>query len=365
MSNDLLYKIGITLIPNIGVVNGKQLIAFCGGTEAVFKESAKALEKIPNIGSVVSKSILNQKVLSRAEEEIEFIEKNNIQPLFYTDKSYPTRLSNCYDSPIMLYFKGNSQLNNQRVVSIIGTRRATIYGKDICREITSHLKDYNVLILSGLAYGIDSCSHREALDNNIETVGVLGHGLDTLYPAQNKRIAEMMIENGGLITEFISKTKPDRENFPKRNRIVAGMSDAIVVIESGRKGGAIITADLGNSYNRDVFAVPGRSGDEFSKGCNYLIRTNRAALIENGSNLTYFMGWEKSNKKTNQQPKLFVDLNTNEQTIYDCILNSKEISIDKIAISTGIKPSLVASTLLKLEFEGLVRVLPGKLYRKS
>lgn len=365
MPSDLLFKIGITLIPKIGVVNGKQLIAFCGGAEAVFKESGKTLEKIPNIGSVVTKSILNQKVLSRAEEEIEFIEKNNIQALFYTDKEYPSRLSNCYDSPIMLYFKGNSQLNNQRVVSIIGTRRATNYGKDICREITSHLKDYNVLILSGLAYGIDSCSHREALDNNIETVGVLGHGLDTLYPAQNRQISERMIENGGLLTEFISKTKPDRENFPKRNRIVAGMSDAIVVIESGRKGGAIITADLGNSYNRDVFAIPGRSGDEFSKGCNYLIRTNRAALIENGSNLTYFMGWEKSNQQINQQPKLFLELNTGEQTIYDCILLSKEISIDKISITTGIKTSLVASILLKLEFEGLVRALPGKLFRKS
>lgn len=365
MPKDLLYKIGITLIPKIGVVNGKQLIAFCGGVEAVFKEKARALEKIPNIGTVAAKSILNQKVLSRAEEEITFIEKNNIQPLFYTDKDYPSRLSNCYDSPIMLYFKGNSQLNNQRVIAIIGTRRATNYGKEICREITLHLKDYNVLILSGLAYGIDICTHREALDNNIETVGVLGHGLDTLYPAQNRKIAEKMIENGGLITEFISKTKPDRENFPKRNRIVAGMSDAVVVIESGRKGGAIITADLGNSYNRDVFAVPGRAGDEFSKGCNYLIRTNRAALIENGSNITYFMGWEKTQIKPNEQPKLFLDLTKEEQSIFDCVLIAKEISIDKIAITTGIKPSLVASTLLKLEFEGLVRVLPGKLYRRA
>jgi len=365
MPNDLLYKIGITMLPKIGVVNGKQLIAYCGGAEAVFKEKAKALEKIPNIGSVAIRSIANQKVLSRAEEEIAFIEKNNIQALFYTDKAYPSRLSNCYDSPIMLYFKGTSQLNNQRVISIVGTRRATNYGKEICREITSHLKDYNILILSGLAYGIDSCSHRGALDNNIETVGILGHGLDTLYPAQNRRIAEKMIEHGGLLTEFISKTKPDRENFPKRNRIVAGMSDAVVVIESARKGGAIITADLGNSYNRDVFAIPGRAGDEFSKGCNYLIRTNRAALIENGSNLTYFMGWEKTKKRNNEQPKLFVDLNTLEQKIYDCILNSKEISIDKITINTSIKPSIVASTLLKLEFEGFIRALPGKLYRQS
>lgn len=365
MPNDLLYKIGITLLPKIGVVNGKQLIAFCGGAEAVFKENAKALEKIPNIGMVAIKSIINQKVLSRAAEEVEFVNKNNIQALFYTDKNYPSRLSNCHDSPIMLYFKGTSQLNQHRVVSIVGTRRATNYGKEICREITSHLKDYEVMILSGLAYGIDTCSHREALDNNIETVGVLGHGLDTLYPAQNRNIAERMLEKGGLLTEFISKTKPDRENFPKRNRIVAGMSDAIVVIESGRKGGAIITADLGNSYNRDVFAVPGRAGDEYSIGCNYLIRTNRAALIENGSNITYFMSWEKSTKKTNNQPQLFISLSDLEQNIYDCIINAKEISIDKIAITTGIKPSTVASTLLKLEFEGMIRNMPGKLYKKT
>jgi DNA processing protein len=365
MPNDLLFKIGITLLPKIGVVNGKQLIAFCGGAEAVFKENAKALKKIPNIGSVAIKSILNHNVLSRAEEEIEFIEKHNIQPLFYTDKDYPTRLSNCHDSPIMLYFKGNIKLNQHRVVSMIGTRRATNYGKEICSEICTHLKDYEVLILSGLAYGIDTCSHREALENGIQTVGVLGHGMDTIYPAQNRKIAEKMIQQGGLLTEFISKTKPDRENFPRRNRIVAGMSDAIVVVESSRKGGAIITAEIGNSYNRDVFAVPGRAGDEFSKGCNYLIRTNRAALIENGSNITYFMGWEKTEIKKNHQASLFVNLNDIEQRIYDCISISTEISIDKISIITSIKPSVVASTLLKLEFEGLVRNLPGKLFKKT
>ena len=365
MPTDLLYKIGITLLPGIGAVNGKQLIAFCGGVEAVFNEKPAALAKIPGIGATAVSSIVNQKVLSRAEKELLFIEKNKIKPLFYTDKDYPTRLGNCHDSPIMLYFRGNAELNSGRVVAIVGTRRATNYGKGICQEITSHLKSYNILHLSGLAYGIDSCSHREALDSGISTVGVLGHGLDRLYPSQNRKVAERMIENGGLLTEFVSGTKPDRENFPKRNRIVAGMSDAVVVVESKRKGGALITADIANSYNRDVFAVPGRSGDEYSEGCNYLIRTNRAALIENGSNLTYYMSWEKTEKKILEQPKLFVDLNEEEQKIYNCILISKEISIDKIAITTGIKPSTVASALIKLEFEGLVRPMPGKLYRKN
>ena len=365
MPTDLLYKIGITLIPNIGVVNGKQLISYCGGVEAVFKENARALEKIPNIGSVAIKSIINQKVLKRAEEEITFIENNDIQALFYTDKLFPKRLNNCHDSPIIIYYKGNCNLNKQRVVAVIGTRRATDYGKDICREIISHLQAYNVIIISGLAYGIDVLSHRTALDYGIPTVGVLGHGLDILYPSQHKRVAENMIANGGLISEFISKTKPDRENFPKRNRIVAGMSDAIIVVESGRKGGAIITADIANSYNRDVFAVPGRVGDDYSIGCNYLIRTNRAALLENGSNLSYFMSWEKSDTKVNEQPKLFIDLSDDEQKIYNCILEVKEISIDNISITTNIKPSIVAATVIKLEFEGLIRAISGKLYRKS
>ncbi len=365
MPSDLIYKIGITLIPNIGVVNGKLLIAHCGGVEAVFKESKKALSKIPNIGSVIIKNITNQKVLQRAEEEIEYLEKNNIKALFYKDKDYPSRLSNCHDSPILLYYKGNAPLNNRRVVSIVGTRHASAYGKEICEEICTHLKNYDVLILSGLAYGIDSCAHRVSLENGISTVGVLGHGLDTLYPSQNRKIAERMIENGGLLSEFISGTKPDRENFPKRNRIVAGMSDAIVVVESGRKGGAIITAQLGNSYNRDVFAVPGRVGDEYSVGCHYLIRTNRAALIENGSNLTYYMGWEKVESEGVTQQKLFVELTDDEQLIFDCVCNNKEISIDKISIITAMKPSIVASVLLKLEFEGMVKAMPGKLFRKS
>lgn len=364
MPSDLIYKIGITLIPNIGVVNGKLLIAHCGSVEAVFKESEKALQKIPNIGSVIIKNIKNQKVLLRAEDEIEYLEKNSIKALFYKDKDYPSRLSNCYDSPIMLYYKGNAPLNNRRVVSIVGTRHASSYGKEICEEICAHLKNYDVLVLSGLAYGIDSCAHRASLENGISTVGVLGHGLDTLYPSQNRMIAEKMLENGGLLSEFISGTKPDRENFPKRNRIVAGMSDAVVVVESGRKGGAIITAELGNSYNRDVFAVPGRVGDEYSVGCNFLIRTNRAALMENGSNLTYFMGWEKIKTEIGTQKKLFVELTDDEQLIYDCVTENKEISIDRISIITAMKPSIVASVLLKLEFEGMVKALPGKLFRK-
>ena len=363
MPNDLIYKIGITLIPKIGSVNGKLLIAHCGGAEAVFKESRTALRRIPNIGDSVINSIKSQKVLGRAEEELKFIEKNNIQTLFYTDKDYPSRLNNCHDAPIVLYFKGNVNLNNQHIVAVVGTRNATEYGKEVCSKIVTHLKDYNTIVVSGLAYGIDSCAHRSSTENSIPTLGVLGHGLHTIYPAQNRRLAEKMLDNGGLMSEFISGTKPDRENFPKRNRIVAGMCDALVIVESGRKGGAIITADLANSYNRDVFAVPGRANDELSKGCNYLIRTNRAALIENGSNLTYFMGWEKNKSKENIQTSLFVELSEDEQKIISIIQENKELSIDKIVILTGLKPSFVASTLLKLEFEGMVKPLPGKIYK--
>lgn len=361
--HDLLYQIGITLIPRIGDISAKKLIAYCGSPEAVFHESRAALMKIPGIGNATVNCIINHSVFGRAEKEIGFIEMNGIKPLFYTDTDYPKRLLNCEDGPLMLYFKGNSDLNASRVVAIVGTRRATNYGRDRCNEIVERLADMDVLIVSGLAYGIDSCAHRNAVDKEINTVGVLGHSLDRLYPAQNRKLAERMIERGGLLTEFISGTNPDRENFPKRNRIVAGMSDAIVVVESDRKGGALITADIGNSYNRDVFAVPGRIGDDASKGCNFFIKTNRAALIESGDDIAYIMGWNSQEKPRKTQQQLFVELTDNEKKILELINESGEIGIDQLVIKSGLSTSKVAASLLNLEFEGVIQRLPGKLYK--
>ncbi len=358
----LKYQLAITLIPGIGDVVGKKLISYCGGVEAVFKEKEKALLKIPGIGQATVSSILNQKVVEKAEKEIEFIIRKKITPLFYTDKNYPSRLLNCEDSPLMLFYKGNADLNADRVISFVGTRKATSMGRAICEKFIAGLKNKNVLLVSGLAYGIDSCAHKSALNENIMTVGVLGHSLDRIYPAQNKNLAERMMENGGLLTEFMSETKPDRENFPRRNRIVAGMCDAVVVVESASRGGALITAGLANSYNRDVFAVPGRINDEYSMGCNRLIKTNQAALAESPADISYIMGWDDTKASVRSQRDMFFSLTDEQKIIFELIEKSGELSIDKIIIQSALSTSKVASALLVLEFEGLVKSLPGKLY---
>jgi len=362
-NNDLLYQIGITLIPGIGDVTGKKLLAYCGSLEAVFTEKKAALMKIPGIGQTTVNSIVNHDVFNRAEREIKFIEKYNITPLFFTDPDYPARLLNCEDGPMMLFYKGTANLNNKRVVSIVGTRRATNYGKDTCNDIVSGLAEKDVLIISGLAYGIDSCAHRKSVSCGIPTVGVLAHGLDRIYPSQNRKLAELMLKNGGLLTEFLSGSNPDRENFPKRNRIVAGMSDAVIIIESDRRGGALITADLGNSYNRDVFAVPGKLNDELSRGTNFLIKTNRAALLESTDDIAYIMGWEDKPVTKKSQIELFVNLSDDEKLLLETIRKENEIAIDQLVIKSGLTTSKAAAALLNLEFEGLVQCLPGKLYK--
>jgi DNA processing protein len=360
----LLYQIGLTLLPGVGDVLGKKLVAYCGGVEEVFKQNRKSLEKIPGIGAKLIDSILNQNVLVRSEEEIRFIEKYNITPLFYLDKKYPARLKNCDDAPIMLYFKGNADLNVPKVVSIVGTRKITEYGKSICEKIVDDLKNYGVLIVSGLAYGVDTCSHKSALEQNLMTVAVLGHGLDMIYPYLNRHLAEKMVDKGGLLTEFMSKTKPDRENFPKRNRIIAGVADAIVVVEAAKTGGALITAEIANSYNRDVFSVPGRIGDPWSEGCNNLIKTNKAALVQSAADIAYIMGWEKPGAASPViQRELFLELTEEEEKIVSLLRNQENTGIDLIYLNSGLPASKVAATLLNLEFKGLIKALPGKTYK--
>jgi DNA processing protein len=360
----LQYQIGITLLPGIGDIIGKKLIAYCGGVEAVFKQKKSALEKVPNVGPKLVDSILSQNVLKRAEEEITFIEKHSILPLFYLDKKYPARLKNCADSPLMLYFLGNADLNVPKIVSIVGTRNATDYGKVMCDKIIEGLTPYDVLVVSGLAYGIDTNSHRAALENKLKTVAVLGHGLDKIYPYANKSLAQKMVDHGGLITDYLSKTNPDRENFPKRNRIIAGISDATIVIEAGKKGGALITAEIANSYNRDVFSVPGRIGDTFSEGCNFLIKTNKAALVQSADDVAYIMGWELPGvAKKSRQHELFVVLTEDEEKIVKVLRENDLPGIDKIIQQTGLTTSKVAAALLNLEFQGLLRALPGKVYK--
>jgi DNA processing protein len=359
----LLYEIGLSLLPGVGDINAKKLIAYCGGAESVFKQNKAALLKIEGVGEKLATAILHQKVLSRAEEEIRFIEKNKIQALFYLDNEYPSRLKQAVDGPIMLYYKGNANLNQVKVLAVVGTRKVTESGKEICDHILSGFQGEPIVIVSGLAYGVDTQAHKSSLKYGLKTIGVLAHGLDRLYPGANRSLAKTMLQQGGLVTDFRSKTKPDAQNFPKRNRIIAGLADATIVIESATKGGSLITADIANGYNRDVFAVPGRPDDKYSKGTNFLIRTNRAALIESARDIRYFMGWNMPHQEKTVQKKLFVDLSQEEETLINIIRQAREPRIDAIAIKAKMPVSKVSALLLKLEFDGLVRCLPGKVFR--
>jgi len=360
----LLYEISLTLIDGIGDVLAKNLVSYCGSAESVFKESKRKLEKIPGIGEKTALSISSFSDFQRAEEEIRFIEKNQIIPLFYTHPDYPKRLKNCMDAPVMLYYKGTADLNSQRMVAIVGTRSATDYGKDFTLKLISDLKNLNVCIVSGLAYGIDVSAHKAALKNEMATIGVLGHGLDRIYPPVHNSIAEKMLTSGGLLTEYISETNPDKENFPARNRIVAGISDAVVVIEAASTGGALITAEIANIYNRDVFALPGKIGDNYSEGCNHLIKKNKAALIESAKDIEYIMGWEekRDSKIPVRQSSLFIELDEEEKNLVALLSTKGRLDIDSICNNSSLPVSRVSSTLLNLEFKGVLKSLPGKIF---
>ena len=351
----------------MGDVTAKNLIAYCGSAEAVFNEKKSKFEKIPGIGSLtaeaISKSDVIKDALLRAEEEIKFIEKEGIAPLFFTDSDYPAMLKQCDDAPVMLYSKGKMNLNVEKIISIVGSRKSTAYGKKICEQLVEALAPYNVLITSGLAYGIDITAHRSAIKNNLPTVGVLAHGLDLLYPAEHTNTAEKMMEKGGLLTEFMSSTKMNPEYFPRRNRIVAGMTDATIVIEATYKSGALITAEIANSYNRDVFAVPGRMDDTSSDGCNLLIKANKAMLIQSAEDIIKALNWDVENKKPKRiQAELFANLSEEEEVLVNALKEKEKIHIDDLCVASRLSMSRAASLLLNLEFSGAVKSLPGKMY---
>ncbi|MDR0812127.1 MAG: DNA-processing protein DprA [Paludibacter sp.] len=362
------YRIGITLIKGIGNALAKNLIAYLGSAEAVFCEKQTALAKIPGIGEVLSREIVNQNILKRAEEEIAFIEKNKITPLYFTEKTYPYRLKECSDAPVILYNKVNCDLNGSKIIAVVGTRNATQEGKENCVKMIADLAATfpETIVVSGLAYGVDICAHKAALDSGLATVGVVGHGLDRIYPPAHRSTAVKMLGGGGLVTEYMSGTNPDRQNFVQRNRIIAGLSDATVVVESAISGGALITANTANDYNRDVFAFPGRVGDVFSGGCNALIKNNIAALIENAEDLFRAMNWEKNAAKSTQnaQPLLFTDLTDDEQTIAGILRqNSEGLQLNELAIQSGKPVSKVSPLLLQMEFKNVVKCYPGNIYR--
>lgn len=364
-TEDLLYKIAISLIPGIGSVTARNLIAYVGSVEGIFREKEKNLLKIPGIGEINAQRIANQNVIDQAKNEVDFILKNQIRPYFYLDENYPARLKNCSDAPIILYFKGNANLNETRTISIVGTRNATNYGREVCDELIRNFaeKNYPFLVISGLAYGIDVQAHKSCLKYNVPTVGVLAHGLDTVYPSLHASIATKMLENGGLLSDFPSETRIDRQNFLRRNRIIAGLTDATIVVESAEKGGALVTADIANSYNRDVFAFPGRSTDIYSRGCNKLIKLNEAILIENHTDIEKAMNWDiKTSSGKAVQTSLFVELTSEEQKLVD-LLKGGDRFIDEMTFETQLTMSKVSALLLGLEFKGLVASLPGKMYR--
>lgn len=365
MHDDLFYQILLTLVPNIGDVQAKALTETFGDAASIFKAKRKDLEHVGGMGVIRAKGIKTFDGFQAAEKEIAFIEKFKITPLFITSPLYPRRLLNCYDSPILLYFKGNANLNTAKVISIIGTRNFSEYGKHTCEKLIGELVDQDILIISGLAYGIDTIAHRTCLKHGFKTVGVLAHGLDMIYPPENTSMAKHMVENGGLLTDYKSGSNPDKQNFPRRNRIVAGMADAVVVIQSSVKGGSLITAELANGYNKDVFAIPGRLTDSKNEGCNYLIKANKAALITCGKDLLENMNWIAAKTPKKKQRELFIELTPDEKIIMDILILHEKMHIDELYGKSSVSSSAMACALLTLEMQGVIETLPGKIYKIS
>ncbi len=353
------------MLPGIGGVLARNLVAYVGSVEGIFSQSLQALKKIPGIGELNARQIKNANVLPGAETELDFITKHNIGVRFYTDTNFPRRLKSCIDAPILIYTKGDMCLDEQRVVSIVGTRKATDYGKKLVDDLVKafYERNYKILVVSGLAYGIDIQAHRASLKYNIPTVGVIAHGLDQIYPSLHKDSAKKMLENGGLVTDFPSKTKIDPSNFIKRNRIIAGLADATIVVESAKKGGALVTADIASSYNRDVFTFPGRAGDTYSEGCNRLIKNNSATLIEGIEDLEYFMGWEREEKNDAFQSSLFIELTPEEEKIVNLLKSNDKLFVDQISSAAQLPVSRISALLLGLEFKNVLIALPGKMYK--
>ena len=363
---DLAYKIGIGLIPGIGDIMAKKLISYCGGVEAVFRERKDALVKIPGVGDGLAASVVNQDILRRAEKEIDFINRNQIFYSFYLDDNYPRRLKNCLDSPVIFFYKGDIDFEYPKMISIVGTRQATPYGRELCNNLVDELchRNHNPIVVSGLAYGVDICAHRAALRNGLLTIAVLGHGLSQIYPSAHVATAREITRQGALLTEFLSDSLIDRNNFVRRNRLIAGLTDLTVVVESNKRGGALITADIANSYNRDVFAFPGRLTDKCSEGCNWLIKTNKANLLQSVDDIEYLMNWDQETKKTQPvQLELFSPESPDEAIVLKHLREQGECAIDILSAHVQMPVSKVSGLLLNLELSGMVRSFPGKVYK--
>jgi DNA processing protein len=362
--NELLALLALSKVKMVANHAIKSLISYCGKPSEVFKLPLSKLLKIPGVGPLTAQSIFEYKGFEEAEKEIEFIAKHHIKVTPYYDKTYPYRLNDIVDAPAYIFHLGDVDFNQARFIGIVGTRKNTLYGQQFTEQLVSDLKAYNVVIVSGLAYGIDIIAHKAAVKNDIPTIGVLAHGLDKVYPAAHTNTAKQMIKGGGaLIAEHFSGTIPDPENFPKRNRIVAGMIDALVVVESDLKGGSMITAKLAAGYDREVLALPGRTEDGYSKGCNYLIKTQQATLIEETNDLVKLLNWDLLNTKKQAQLKIPLDLPKDHQNIYNMIKLNGVTELDFLMTTSGLNSSRLAFVLLELEFKSLILSLPGKVYQ--
>ncbi|MEO9572309.1 MAG: DNA-processing protein DprA [Polaribacter sp.] len=346
----------------IGSILAKKLIVNVGNIEQVFKEKAAVLSKINGIGKHVLKHLFDTKNIDLAEQELKYIKDNNIKYSYFLDDHYPENLQHCIDSPILFFKDGNLDFSNKKIISIVGTRNISSYGRDFCNQFVKEIAEYNPIIVSGFAYGVDICAHKAAIENNLQTIAVLAHGFEQIYPKIHKKYIHQVNKNGGFLTEFWSEEAPLRENFLKRNRIVAGISKATIIIESASKGGSLVTADIANSYDRDVFAVPGRITDVYSKGCNNLIKNNKAHLLNSASDLVKMLNWDVQEKPKLIQKQLFVELNENEQKIYDLLHEKGQQLLDVISLECNIPVYELSSILLQMELKGVTKPLPGKMF---
>lgn len=364
MDQNRLSLLALHFIDGVGDYLIKQVISYTGSAEQVFKTPKGKLLQIPGVGEVTAKAILNGKPFQQAEKELLKAEKESVEVVFYMDKKYPLRLKNIPDAPSILYLKGNIDFENPKAVAIVGTRQATSYGKERVEEIIKDLVPHNALIVSGLAYGIDIHAHKQALKHELSTFGIMGSGMDIVYPATHKETAKKMFENGGLVTENPFGTKPDAHNFPQRNRIIAGLCDALIVVEAAEKGGALITAEIANTYNKDVFAFPGGIGETYSAGCNNLIKSNKAHLLTSVKDLEYIMNWDAAKPQKKKASMSLSEYDDNEQTVLKIMINKKaNVMIDELSWKANLPVSQLAGVLLGLEFKGVVKSMPGKQYQ--
>lgn len=360
---ELLYLLALQKVKGIGAINAKKLVAHLGSAEAIFTTKKQALENINGIGSASLRDIQNPIYVQNAKKELAFILANDIQYTCFLDDNYPGKLQHCIDSPLLLFSDGNIHFEGQPVVSIVGTRTMTSYGKNFIEKLICGIKEYNPIIVSGFAYGVDITAHKEAIKNKLQTIAILANGLDKMYPKTHKKYMGQVLENGGFFTEYWHDEDPLREFFLQRNRIIAGISDATIIIESAGKGGSLVTAGIANSYSRDVFAVPGRTTDLHSQGCNNLIRTNRAALLNSAEDLVYLLNWDQKEKpKKAIQRELFIDLIGDEKIVYEHLMQHGKSLLDSISLQCNIPIYKISGVLVNLELQGLVRPLPGKTF---